>query len=129
LVVNAWNYSYQARTEIAPDQGGIEKSEIQAYYLDLTQLFREYGWQRIPSWHVEDYSWTWHFKAFEYWHFQKTDGLRWYNALQEVIAPEKIERFFNYDYMVELGEDPYLIALKGVPLPSEAREWWTDFKP
>ena len=33
----AWNYSQTARTELAPDQGGVEKGEIQAYYVDLNR--------------------------------------------------------------------------------------------
>ncbi len=129
ITVNTWDYSYQARAEIAPDQGGIEKPVLYGYYLDLTALAREYGWTRISSWNDEDFSWTWHFKAFEYWHFQKTDGLPWYASMQEVYAQAKLDNHFTYDQMLEAGDYPFLIALKGVPLTSEARLWWASVRP
>jgi TolB protein len=129
ITVNAWDYSYRARTEIAPDQGGIEKPMLHGYYVDFTALAREYGWTRISSWDDEDFSWTWHFKAFEYWHYQNTDGLPWYAAMQEVYAQSKLDSFFTYDQMLEVSDYPFLIALKGVPLPADARLWWTRVQP
>jgi TolB protein len=129
LTVNTWNWSHQARAEIAPDQGGVEKQVLAGYYVDLAALSREYGWTRISSWDSPDFSWTWHFKGFEYWHFLKADGLTWYPAVQEVIAPNKLDQTFTYDKMVELGDPPLLIALKGVPLPAKARLWWAAMRP
>jgi TolB protein len=129
VTVNAWDYSYRARSEIAPDQGGIEKQMLHGYYVDFTALAREYGWTRISSWNDEDFSWTWHFKAFEYWHYQKTDGLPWYAAMQEVYPPNKLERYFTYEQMLEVGDYPFLIALKGVPLPTEERLRWAQVRP
>jgi TolB protein len=127
--VNPWDYSYRARAEIAPDQGGIEKAVLHGYYVDFTALAREYGWKRISSWNDEDFSWTWHFKAFEYWHYQKTDDLPWYAAMQEVYAQPKLDRYFTYEHMLRMGEYPFLIALKGVPMPADARLWWASVRP
>jgi len=129
ITVNTWDYSYRARAEIAPDQGGIEKPVLHGYYLDFTALAREYGWTRISSWNDEDFSWTWHFKAFEYWHFQKANGLPWYASMQEVYAQAKLDNYFAYNQMLEAGDYPFLIALKGVPLTSEARLWWSSVRP
>lgn len=129
ITVNTWDYSYAARAKIAPDQGGIEKPALHGYYVDFTALAREYGWRPISSWSDDDFSWTWHFKAFEYWHYQKTGGLPWYKAMQEVIAQYKLDRYFTYDQMLEVGDYPFLIALKGVPLPAEARAWWAQVRP
>jgi TolB protein len=129
ITVNTWDYSYRARAEIAPEQGGIEKPIFQGYYVDLTAMAREYGWTRISSWNDENFSWTWHFKAFEYWHFQKTDGLPWYDSMQEVYAQAKLDDFFTYEQMIEVGDYPFLIALKGVPMPAEARLWWAAVRP
>jgi TolB protein len=129
ITVNTWDYSYRARAEIAPDQGGIEKPMLHGYYVDFTALAREYGWTRISSWDDEDFSWTWHFKAFEYWHYQKTDGLPWYTAMQEVYAQSKLDQYFTYDQMLQTGDYPFLIALKGVPLPADARLWWASVRP
>lgn len=129
ITVNTWDYSYKARAEIAPDQGGIEKPMLHGYYVDFTALAREYGWTRISSWNDEEFSWTWHFKAFEYWHYQKTEGLPWYAAMQEVYAQYKLDRYFTYDQMIEVGDYPFLIALKGVPMPADARLWWASMQP
>ncbi len=129
LTAAAWNYSRQARTELAPEEGGVEKGEIEAYYVDLTALLREYGWTRISSWDSDEFSWTWHFKGFEYWHFQKPNGEDWYHAMEEVHPPDKLSQLFTYDDMRQKGDPPALIALKGVPLPAEARLWWQTLRP
>jgi len=136
VTVNPWNYSSRARTEIAPEQGGILKSAPPSgYYVDMTALAREYGWERISSHDDEEYSWTWHFLAFEYWHYQKklangnkvsanSSASNWYQAMLDIYPPETLERFFNWQKMRSLDEDPHLIALKGVPLPLEVKPWW-----
>jgi TolB protein len=129
LTVNTWDYSYTARNKIAPDQGGIERPASGAYYVDFTALAREYGWTRISSWNDEDFGWTWYFTAFEYWHYQKPEDLTWYQAMQEVYAPAKLKETFTYDRMLKEGEHPFLIALKGVPLPADVRLWWSSLRP
>jgi TolB protein len=129
ITVNTWDYSYRARAEIAPEQGGIEKPVLLGYYVDFTAMAREYGWTRISSWNDDDFSWTWHFKAFEYWHYQKTDNLPWYEAMQEVYAQTKLDRYFTYDQMLQVGDYPFLVALKGIPLAADARLWWAPVQP
>jgi TolB protein len=133
LTAAPWNYSRLARTDLAPEQGGAEKPISAGYYVDLTAIAREYGWDRISSYDDVDYSWTWHFLAFEYWHFQKRlerepgtgiGNVNWYQAMRQVYPQASLDRFFTWDKMRERGEDPYLIALKGVPLPLEHQPWW-----
>ena len=134
VVANPWNYSERARSVIAPGQGGIEKNNLSGYYVDMTAMAREYGWDRISAYDDdEEYSWTWHFLAFEYWHYQKrfeTNGrVNWYQAMLNIYPPETLERFFNWNKMQAIGDDPHLIALKGVPLPPEFRPWWALVAP
>jgi TolB protein len=133
ITANSWNYSARARTEVAPEQGGIEKPNLTGYYVDMTAAAREYGWDRISSYDDDDYSWTWHFLAFEYWHYQKrleqeanssTGASNWYQAMSHVYPQEILDEHFTWQKMRQLGEDPHLIALKGVPLPLEAKPWW-----
>ncbi|HXV43888.1 MAG TPA: hypothetical protein VEC96_12555, partial [Anaerolineae bacterium] len=132
LTANAWDYSARARTNIAPEQGGIEKENLSGYYLDFTALGREYGWERISSYDDEEYGWTWHFLAFEYWHYQKmvavglgrTGRLTWYQAMSDIYPPDELDKYFTWHKMLSLGDDGHLIALKGVPLPLEAKPWW-----
>jgi hypothetical protein len=42
----------------------------------------------------------------------------------DIYPPETLERFFTWQKMRSLDEDPHLIALKGVPLPLEVKPWW-----
>lgn len=129
LSSNPWNYSARARTEIAPEQGGIEKGIPAGYYVDMTGIAREYGWDRISSYDDDEFGWTWNFIAFEYWHYQKrfeTDGAaNWYQAMSDVYPQATLQKYFNWTKMRQLGDDPHLIALKGVPLPLEQRPWWS----
>jgi len=123
LKVNPWDLSREARTVIAPEQGGVYKSIPRGYYVDFTALAQEYGWWRISAHDTEDFSWTWHFKALEYWHYQKQDGLKWYQAMLQVYSQEEMDRYFTWKKMVEAGEDEYLIFAKGIPLPPSERKW------
>ncbi|MEM7035179.1 MAG: hypothetical protein AAF629_36910 [Chloroflexota bacterium] len=129
-----WDYSSHARVTLGPGQGGVEARHLSGYYVDFTTLTQLYGWIRIASFDDEDFGWTWHFKAFEYWHFQKTlegnNGIRnWYQALLDVYPAFKVEALFSWDQMREAGEDTYLIAIKGVPLPNKAERWWQTLTP
>lgn len=138
ITATPWNYSARARTEVAPEQGGIEKANLSGYYVDMTALAREYGWKRISSYDDEEYSWTWHFLAFEYWHYQKPlthvsstgiESLDWYQAMQHVYPQETLDEYFTWQRMRQSGEDAHLIALKGVPLPREVKPWWALIEP
>lgn len=142
VIDNMWNYSTEARTKIAPEQGGVERADayLSGYYVDFTALAREYGWERISSYDDKDYGWTWHFLAFEYWHYQKrfadpaarfqsaSHATNWYESMAEVYPAETLSLYFNWQRMRQLGDKPHLIALKGVPLPLEVKPWWTLVK-
>jgi TolB protein len=132
LVENPWDYSTHARTEVAPDQGGVEKENLSGYYVDFTALGREYGWERISSYDDQEYSWTWNFLAFEYWHYQKMAAvgpgrrgrLSWYQAMQDIYPPDELDKYFTWPKMRAVGEDGHLIALKGILLPLQVKPWW-----
>ncbi|MGA9348120.1 MAG: DPP IV N-terminal domain-containing protein [Anaerolineae bacterium] len=123
LKVNPWDLSRKARTDIAPEEGGTYKPIPRGYYVDFTTLAREYGWWRISAYDAEDFSWTWHFKALEYWHYQKRDGWEWYQAMLQVYSQEEMDRYFTWENIVEAGEDEYLIFAKGIPLPPSEKRW------
>ncbi len=124
----AWDYSGRARTVLAPEQGGVEKPPLYGYYVDFTRWARMYGWQRIASHDDADFSWTWHFKAFEYWHFQKPlfvgERSNWYAAVEQVYPPAKVESYFTWQKTRDAGEDVDVIMLKGIPGTPAAQRWW-----
>jgi TolB protein len=138
LTANSWNYSGPARVEIAPEQGGVEKPNLTGYYVDLTALAREYGWSRISSYDDDEYSWTWHFLAFEYWHYEKRLSgepgsasriATWYEAMSQVHPPETMERYFTWEEMVDLDEPPHQTGIiKGAPIPLSLKPWWALVK-
>ncbi|MGQ9457476.1 MAG: TolB family protein [Anaerolineae bacterium] len=127
LFEEPWDLSGRARRR-HPDQGGQWKPIPLGYYVDLTALARQYGWQRIPAVHQPDFSWTWHFLAIEYWHLERPDDLTWYQALLEVYPAEEVEEVFHWRRLEQEGQPMYLWWLNGVPVPPEAQAW-LDVRP
>ena len=118
LTVSPWDHSHEGRVVRGRGQGGAPEPLHPSYYTDFTALARLYGWQRISAHDTDDFHWHEMFKAMEYWHFQKTDGLPWYQAMLQVRDPETVTEWFIWETMVEEGAmDPWLVAIKGVPLP------------
>jgi len=122
LKVNPWDLSYRARWIETRGQGGMLKPIPYGYYVDFTDLARAYGWRRISSYAEEDFDWRSNFLALEYWHYQKTDGLTWYQAMREVYSEEELKRYFAWEDLVDLGlSEPFLVA-KGIPEPPVASQ-------
>ncbi|MEA3308763.1 MAG: DPP IV N-terminal domain-containing protein [Chloroflexota bacterium] len=83
-----WDLSARAEGGAATTQGGKLKAQPPAgYYVDFTTLAADYGWERrnaLSNWRN---SWF----DIEWWHFQKTEGLSWYECMLERYTPEEIE--------------------------------------
>ena len=125
LTVQTWDLSYQARALEAPVTGGHFKETIPyGYYVDLTTLARQKGWERISSHDRPDFHWHWNFLALEYWHLQQRGSQPWYTAMQEVYEPDLLQRYFNAEAVAAQGEEPWRIFAKGVPCPSDGHPWW-----
>jgi TolB protein len=61
------------------------------YYVDVTELAGDYGWSRLPA--GEDWRSNW--AATRAWHFERPDGLTWWQALLEVYALEELELIYG----------------------------------
>lgn len=119
LTVNPWDHTYEGREVRGRGQGGAPEPLPHVYYTDFTALARLYGWQRISAYDADDFHWHEAFKAMEYWHFQKTDGLMWYQAMLQIWEPATVDEWFNWETMVEKETmSPWLVAVKGVPFPA-----------
>lgn len=125
LMEPPWDWTYYARWTLAPHQGGVPKTIPIGYYVDFTELARQYGWNRISSYDDPTLSWKENNVGMEFWHFQKTDGLTWYAALQELYSDQTLESTFDWNTLIRQKEDPYLMTLKGVPAPPSAWRWST----
>jgi len=121
LTLSPWDHTYEGREVRGKGEGGAPEALPYGYYTDFTALARLYGWRRIPAHDADDFHWHEAFKAMEYWHFQKMDGLTWYQAMLQVWGPETVADAFTWETMVDKETmDPWLVALKGVPLPATA---------
>lgn len=73
------------------NQGGrVMDAPPPGYYVDLTQLAEDYGWERLPA----GSTWRYNSAAIQYWEFAKTDGLSWEQAMLELYTPQQLEEFF-----------------------------------
>ncbi len=123
-----WDVSAGTRRQVFP-RGGIAKSVLNGYYIDLTELARQFGWRRIPSLTRPDFDWHRDFYALEYWHYQKTDGLSWWQAIHEIYAPQEIGNLFSYPNLLKAKYDVLTMIEKGIPVPPEVLEKYQALEP
>ncbi len=114
LKARPWDLTYDARKSLT---GGRRKPIPAGYYVDLTDLMAQYGWQRIAAHDHPDFHWHNNFVAVEHWHFQKTDGLRWYDAMREVFPPDLLDAHHNWSVQHSKKTPTWLIVAKGIPVP------------
>ena len=83
-------WDFRARSGDDPqyyDQGGKLRAAIPAgYYVDLTAVAEDYGWQRVPA----RANWKTYFPDIQFWHFEKREGLTWTQAMQEIYTSEEL---------------------------------------
>lgn len=67
--------------------GGEPMAKIPSgYYVDFTTLAADYGWERVRAiWRWRSFYWD-----AEWWHFQKTEGLPWWDAMKQVFDEKDI---------------------------------------
>jgi hypothetical protein len=72
---------------IGSETGGRPMTTIpRGYYVDFTTLAADYGWERVQA----IYRWRVFYPDVEWWHFMKTDGLPWWDAMKQVYAEKDI---------------------------------------
>ncbi len=86
-----WDFLSRSSGDIdAYNQGGRLRAQMPSgYYIDLTQLAADYGWERVPA--AND--WRANFNSINYWLFQKRDGLQWYDAMRELYTEGQLGGF------------------------------------
>lgn len=120
-----WNLSANARATLAPGLGGIEGKVETGYFVDFTDLARQYGWGRISSHDDSDFDWRNNREALEYWHFQKEDGLNWYQAMLQVYPPARIRELFDWNTIINSWEtEPSRAYLKDIPPAPDGWKWY-----
>lgn len=82
-----WNLN--ARYDLDPrtyEQGGDYAPVPAGYWVDLTALTQAYGWERLPSLPT----WRTYYKGARFTTFALTNGLNWYQAMQELYPTEAL---------------------------------------
>jgi len=99
--------------------GGKPGTIPSGYYVDLTRLAKRHGWHRVASYEEEDFDWRTDSVGREFWHYQRTDGLTWWEAMREIYPLETLEDMYGWNVCVdELGMDPTWLTAKGIPTPT-----------
>jgi TolB protein len=95
------------------DRGGSLKTSVpQGYFVDLTQLASDSGFDRVPAMS----NWRTFFPAARYNEFARTGGLTWEQAMLEIYPPEAI-----------VTPTPYLTPTNTptiTPRPTATPWWW-----
>jgi hypothetical protein len=88
-----WDFAARASGDAQVyEQGGRLKDSVPpGYYIDLTQIAADYGWERVPA----QRTWQYNFGAIQFWELIKTDGLTWEQAMLELYTPGEFQNFLT----------------------------------
>jgi hypothetical protein len=85
-----WDFASRSEDPQAFEAGGRLMETIPAgYYVDVTQLFEDFGWERVPS----DRTWRSNFAGVLFWEFTKPDDLTWEDAMLQIYTQAEVEEF------------------------------------
>lgn len=87
LTEMAWdlNARYSGDTR-AYEQGGQFGQVPTGYWIDLTEIARRYGWERLPS----SINWRTFYGSIRFNQFVMTGGLEWRQAMADLYPPEAL---------------------------------------
>jgi TolB protein len=112
-----WHIVPSAEPE-AYDAGGKRLPIPSGYYVDVTALAKRHGWERIAAYAIEgDYHWTSDSNGTEYWHYERTGGLNWWQAMQQIYTAEKLEAYVGWQAGLDHAQSEEMMRSKGVPTP------------
>jgi TolB protein len=80
-----WDLS--ARYNLDPkayEQGGTYSDVPPGYWVDVTSLANQYGWERVPALP----NWRTFYRGARFTEFVLTDGLDWYSAMLQLYPPD-----------------------------------------
>lgn len=86
-----WEFVTTADGDVeAYDRGGrLQSSVPEGYYIDLTQIIEDYGWERVAA----GFDWRANVFTRNYWMFIKPEGLTWYDAMREIYTAPQLGGF------------------------------------
>jgi hypothetical protein len=121
LTDNPWRYWWHivpAEEPEAYDAGGKRIPIPAGYYVDVTELGKRHGWERIASYQIEgDYHWHVDSNATEYWHYEHTSGLMWWDAMRQIYPVETLEKYVGWEAARVKAQSLDMMRSKGIPEP------------
>ncbi len=122
LKENPWRFWWHIVPEAEPEAyaaGGKRLPIPGGYYVDVTALAWRHGWHRIASYQIAgDYHWHVDSNGTEYWHYERTDGLTWWQAMQQIYPPETLERYVGWEACRDKAQSEEMMRSKGIPTPT-----------
>jgi TolB protein len=116
-----WTFWWRIVPDEEPEAyaaGGKRLPIPAGYYVDVTQIAKRHGWERIASYAIEgDYHWTSDSNATEYWHYERTDGLSWWEAMCQIYPLETLEEHVGWQVDLSKAQSEAMMVSKGVPTP------------
>jgi TolB protein len=121
LKENPWQFWWHIVPSDDPqayDAGGRRLGIPNGYYVDVTALGKLRGWERIACYAIEgDYHWTTDSNGTEYWHYERTDGLTWWDAMLQIYPLETVEKHVGWDESLRKAQSMDMMRSKGIPTP------------
>jgi len=80
-------WDLRARYNLDPqvyEQGGTYSDIPPGYWVDITSLAMQYGWERVPALP----NWRTFFRGARFTEFTLTNGLDWYSAMLQIYPPD-----------------------------------------
>jgi hypothetical protein len=119
---NPWLYWWHIVPETEPEAyeaGGKRLPIPSGYYADITALGKRHGWERIAAYAIEDdYHWNTDSNGTEYWHYERTDGLLWWEAMLQVHPTELLAEHVGWEASMSKAQTEEMVRSKGIPSPT-----------
>lgn len=113
-----WWHIVPEHDQEAYDAGGKRLPIPGGYYVDVTALAKRHGWERIASYRIDgDYHWHVDSNGTEYWHYERTDGLSWWEAMQQLYPEETLKEHVGWEASSQKAQSEAMMRSKGLPTP------------
>jgi len=111
-----WTFAAGSGDPELTREGGRRSGSVPAgYWVDFTAIAERYGWRRIPSLSRPGLDWRRDWEAIEYWHYERRDGLRWFEAARQVYPEEHLATQLHPERLNDLDISLQRLVRLGFP--------------
>ena len=96
-------------------EGGFPLPPPAGYFIDFTALAEREGWTRISGLTAPDGDWRKHYNDIEYWHYERRDNLRWYEAMALVQPADRLNAVMTRPKLRDAGYTLEELDRAGIP--------------